>query len=112
MLELFGIFSYIEKYSPGLRRACPSHSDIENSNVPNPIPISWIIIVLIIGYCAAYIAYECNKTETPASRALATILAFFFSGFYLLYYFIYHVLFGKKCGKGNNYSPIYLFFIK
>lgn len=104
MLELFGIFNYIENYS--------GYSNIKNDNVPNPIPISWIIIALIIGYGAAYIAYECNKTETPASRALATILAFFFSGFYLLYYFIYHVLFGKKCGKGNNYSRSYLVFVK
>jgi hypothetical protein len=104
MLELFGIFNYIENYS--------GYSNIKNDNIPNPIPTSWIIIALIIGYGAAYIAYECNKTETPASRALATILAFFFSGFYLLYYFIIHVLFGKKCGKGNNYSRSYLVFVK
>jgi len=89
MLELFGIFNYIENYS--------GYCDFKNDLIPNPIPISWLLTALIIGFGSAYIAYKCNKKETPATRALATILAFFFSGFYLLYYFIYHVLFGQKC---------------
>ena len=89
MLELFGIFNYIENYS--------NNTDLKSNLIPNPLPISWLLIALIIGFSAACIAYNCNKKETPASRALATIIAFFFSGLYLLYYFIYHVLFGKKC---------------
>jgi hypothetical protein len=60
-------------------------------------------MALIISFGSAYIAYSCNQYETPATRALSTLIAFFFSGFYLIYYFIVHVLFDRKCSsRGIN----------
>jgi predicted permease len=88
MIELFTIFKSVEHFN----------SNNETSQ-PMNIPVSWIIIALLISFGTAYIAYTCNEYEKPASRALATIIAFFFSGFYLIYYFIVHVLFDKKCGS-------------
>lgn len=61
------------------------------------IPISWIILSLIISICTAYVAYNCNKKDTPATRFIATIFAFLFSGIYLIYYFIYHILLYYSC---------------
>jgi hypothetical protein len=67
------------------------------------IPTSWIVIALIISFGSAYIAFSCNEFEKPATRALSTIIAFFFSGFYLIYYFIVHVMFDRKCSsRGIN----------
>jgi uncharacterized protein YybS (DUF2232 family) len=67
--------------------------------LPTNIPISWIIMTLIISFGSAYIAYCCNQYEKPATRALATIIGFFFSGFYLLYYLIFHIIFDRKCSS-------------
>jgi len=97
MLELFTLFKTIESFTK-----------IENFNndLENPlttIPTSWIIMALLISFGTAYIAYNCNENEKPATRALSTIIAFFFSGFYLIYYFIVHVLFDRNCSsKGIN----------
>jgi uncharacterized protein YybS (DUF2232 family) len=92
MLELFGLFkmlTVVEGY------------DLTNS--PDAMPTSWIIMALIIAFGTAYLAFACNEYERPATRALSTIIAFFFSGFYLIYYFIVHVLFDRKCGsRGIN----------
>ena len=98
MLELFTIFKVIESYTnvEELRENFDGY-------VPTTIPTSWIITALIISFGSAYIAYSCNEFEQPATRALSTIIAFFFSGFYLIYYFIVHVLFDRKCGsRGIN----------
>jgi len=101
MLELISLFKYLEFYS---------NKDIKeglsDTGIPDPIPISWIVITLIIGFGTAYIAYYCNENETPATRALSTIIAFFFSGFYLIYYFIMHVLFDRACGGGKGINNI------
>ena len=92
MLELFTAFKLL--------------SSIEGFNSESSqmnIPISWIVMALVIAFGTAYIAYNCNQYETPATRALSTIIAFFFSGIYLIYYFIVHVLFDRKCGsRGIN----------
>jgi hypothetical protein len=56
-------------------------------------------MTLIISFGSAYIAYCCNQYEKPATRALATIIGFFFSGFYLLYYLIFHIIFDRKCSS-------------
>jgi hypothetical protein len=98
MLELFTALKATEYYSN-------QKEDSLNklTLIPNPIPYSWVIIALIISFGTAYIAYSCNEYETPATRALSTIIAFFLSGFYLIYYFIVHVLFDRKCGsRGIN----------
>ena len=92
MIELFTVYKVAENFS---------NSGIEDTQ--KKIPISWIIIALIISFGAAYLAYACNQYEKPATRALSTIIAFFFSGFYLIYYFIVHVLFDRKCSsRGIN----------
>ena len=97
MLELFTMFKLVEYYT-NKNNINEGFNDISNNN---NIPISWIIISIIIGFFTAYIAYSCNEYETPATRALSTIIAFFFSGFYLIYYFIVHVMFDRKCGSKN-----------
>lgn len=98
MLELFTAFKIIENFSQDKTKEGFTYGQI-----PNPIPVSWIIIALIISFGTAFIAYSCNEYEKPATRALSTIIAFFFSGFYLIYYFIVHVMFDRKCGsRGIN----------
>jgi uncharacterized protein YybS (DUF2232 family) len=97
MLELFTVFKLVESYS---NKDLKEGLDFD-SYIPNPIPVSWIIVALIIGFGTAYIAYMCNQNETPATRALSTIIAFFFSGIYLVYYFIVHVVFDRKCGSSG-----------
>ena len=64
------------------------------------------MIILAIGICAAYLAYECNANESMGMRILITVVAFLFSNIYIIYYFIRYVLLGdKKCSfgkKGNS----------
>jgi uncharacterized membrane protein len=92
MFELFTVFKAIEMFG-----------NIENFkdgfNEGPSIPVTWIIMAFIISLGTAYIAYNCNEYEKPATRALSTIIAFFFSGIYLIYYFIVHVLFDRKCSS-------------
>lgn len=97
MLELFTAFKVIESFSQN------ENKDDTLSSYELPFPISWIILALILSFGTAYLAYKCNEYEKPATRALSTIIAFFFSGFYLVYYFIVHVLFDRSCSsKGIN----------
>jgi hypothetical protein len=100
MLELFALFKVLDKNSSSEENFSNPHS--KNLYKMN-FPTSWIIMALIISFGTAYIAFACNQYEKPATRALSTIIAFFFSGFYLIYYFIVHVLFDRKCSsKGIN----------
>jgi hypothetical protein len=99
MIELMTAFSTYEKFTN------QSNEDIV-SRFMNNIPITWIIAALIISFGAAYLAYECSCTEKPATRAIYTIFAFFFSGFYLIYYLIVHVILGYQCFSGKNISNI------
>ena len=74
-------------------------------NEDNSVTTRTIVIIvlgLIICFGTAYLAYSCNQYETPATRAIYTLFAFFFSGIYLVYYFVYHVILGKKCDSGKN----------
>ena len=96
MLELFALFKALESYSN--KNSVENFSHLNASNESN-IPISWIIMALIISFGTAYIAFACNQYEKPATRALSTIIAFFFSGFYLIYYFIVHIMFDRECGS-------------
>ena len=91
MLEAFALFKVYD------------NNESFTSNTPSNIPTSWIIIALVISFGSAYLAFCCNQFEQPATRALSTIIAFFFSGFYLIYYFIVHIMFDRKCGsRGIN----------
>jgi hypothetical protein len=69
------------------------------------IPTSWIVLSILIGIGTAYLAYSCNLNETPATRLIITLFAFFFSGIYLVYYFILYILLNKKC-NGKDISDI------
>ena len=100
MIELFTAMTIMDNVNP-----VNSNDDIFKPTVMNTKmpPISWIIMALIISFGTAYIAFACNEYESPATRAISTIIAFFFSGIYLIYYFIVHVLFDRKCGsRGIN----------
>ena len=98
MIELLSIFKVIEMYSNS-----DINEGLSGEIMPNPIPISWMILALVIAFGTAYIAYSCNEYETPATRAITTVIAFLFSGIYLIYYFIVHVIFDRKCGsRGIN----------
>jgi uncharacterized protein YybS (DUF2232 family) len=101
MLEIFTFFKAIEFYSnKNLKEGL--NFDFEKKN-NNTIPTSLIIMALVISFSTSYIAYSCNQFEKPATRALSTLIAFFFSVFYLIYYFIVHVLFDRKCSsRGIN----------
>ena len=72
----------------------------------NNIPMSWVVAAIIISFGTAYLAFKCSDKESPATRAVYTIFAFFFSGFYLLYYLIVHVILGYNCFDGKSISNI------
>jgi len=99
MIELFAAYKIMKNHKKKHENFTNNTDLYDNFN----IPASWIIMALIISFGSAYIAYSCNHYEKPATRALSTIIAFFFSGFYLIYYFIVHVMFDRKCGsRGIN----------
>ncbi len=100
MLELFGLMTTVEKFTSQNKPI-----DLESSNNSDIYPISWVIVTFIIAFGTAYLAYSCNDKETPATRAMVTIFAFFFSGFYLIYYFIIYILLNKKC-NGKDISEL------
>ena len=81
-----------------------------NDNIFNfflqDIPLSWFIAAFIISFATAYLAFKCANNESPATRAVYTIFAFFFSGIYLLYYLIVHVILGYDCFNGKSISNI------
>lgn len=72
----------------------------------NNIPMSWVVAAVIISFGTAYLAFKCSNKENPATRAVYTLFAFFFSGFYLLYYLIVHVILGYNCFEGKSISNI------
>lgn len=92
MLELFTTFKVLEHYSN-------INEGLSDDMFKTKIPTSWIVFAILISIATAYIAYACNQYESPATRALVTLIAFFFSGFYLVYYFIVHVLFDRPCSS-------------
>jgi hypothetical protein len=95
MLEFFTAYQIAQHFMNH------SKEGFENDGQQTDVPVSWIIIVLIISFLTAYIAYECNLGESPASRFLVTLFAFLFAGVYLIFYFIYHVLLDYPCGGGK-----------
>ena len=99
MIELMTAFGTYEKFTNN------SDEDMYSRFMKN-IPATWIIAAFIISFGASYLAYECSCTESPATRAIYTIFAFFFSGFYLIYYFIVHVVLGYQCFSGKNITNI------
>jgi hypothetical protein len=94
MLEFFTAYKIAQHFMNG-------KEGFENEDSLSAVPLSWIIIVLVISFMTAYIAYECNLGESPASRFIVTLFAFLFAGIYLIFYFIYHVLLDYPCGGGK-----------
>ncbi len=71
----------------------------------NKYPHGWMLVTFLIAFGTAYLAYSCNDKETPATRAIVTLFAFFFSGIYLIYYFIIYIFLNKKC-NGKDVSDL------
>ena len=63
--------------------------------------VLYFIISLIIALIAAYLAYECNAGENNATRWFVTVVAFLFSGLYLIYYLIRYIILGNECKDGR-----------
>jgi hypothetical protein len=111
MIELFGLMKYMEHSLENKRVEnfeSQKETNLKNGFVEtsiNKIPTSWIILSLLIGIGTAYLAYSCNLNETPATRLMITLFAFFFSGIYLVYYFIIYILLNKKC-NGKDIANI------
>ena len=106
MIELFSLIAATEYFKNKERFNNNENIDFSNDDLhvryfttPEQIPMSWIIVMLLISFGTAYLAYACSEYEKPARRAVMTIIGFFFSGFYLIYYFIYHILLDRPCGS-------------
>jgi len=110
MIELFSLLAATEYFQNKKEYFNNTYNHNENpylennflkkyNSFPDTVPITWVIVILLISFGTAYLAYCCNQYENQANRAVMTIIAFFFSGFYLIYYFVYHVLLNKDCGS-------------
>lgn len=97
MIELFIISRYLD--------SSESEERVEGFSFSNNLSPSMIILSFIIACGTAYLAFQCNSNETPASRFIITICAFLFSGLYLIYYFIRYVIMDGKC-VGNGPGTI------
>ena len=104
MIELFTVFSLFDTYTKSIGEEKEVKENFTSDvMVTETIPLSWIIIALLISACAGYLCFECNRMEKPATRAIYTIVAFLFSGFYILYYFVVRVLLNYPCpSRGIN----------
>jgi len=101
MLDLLAAGASVENY---INKVEPfTNSENSPRNMQRYILIA---LALIICFGTAYLAFNCNQNEKPATRAIYTIFAFLFSGLYLIYYFIYHVILGKKCSAGKDITNI------
>ena len=108
MIELFGLMNAVEQFSNPPTPTYSNEGEVKEdfkSSFLKTYPISWIIVALIIAFGTAYLAFSCNDKETPATRFVVTLFAFFFSGIYLIYYFIIYILLNKKC-NGRDLSDL------
>ena len=51
-----------------------------------------VILLLLMGFAAAYIAWKVNYNYNSTIRYSIAVGAFIFSFFYLIFYFIYHIV--------------------
>lgn len=63
----------------------------------NNVTLLGTIFSFTISFATAYLAFQCNRNTDKVSRYLITIVAFLFSGLYLVYYLFAHVVFGSSC---------------
>ena len=106
MLEFFALMSTLESKQKS-KESFTSSSSIEDAGLDeNMMKWSFVILSLLIAFATAYLAFSCNENASPATRALYTLIGFFFCGFYLIYYFVVHVLFGYPCGAGRRINNL------
>lgn len=67
------------------------YNSFEKTNQKNLILLFNIILLLFMGFAAAYIAWNINYNYNPTLRYSISIGAFIFSFIYLIFYFIYHI---------------------
>ena len=70
---------------------------VENMDIMGGVTIVGTVIAILISLATAYLASVCNKHSNIVVRMVVTVLAFVFSGMYLLYYLLVHVIFGEQC---------------
>lgn len=59
-------------------------------------PIVWLVGILF-GLWAGSLAWNCNRRLSVIPRLIISLLAFVFSGWYLLYYFVRYYLLNGRC---------------
>ena len=57
----------------------------------------FFIIMIVLGFFAAFLCWRCNKAEDMGLRIIYTLMAFIYGIPYLLYYLIIRVLMGYPC---------------
>ena len=70
---------------------------VENMDVMGSVTLVGTVIAILISCATAYLANICNKRSNFLIRLVVTVLAFIFSGMYLLYYLLVHMIFGDQC---------------
>ena len=103
MLEFFALMSTLESKHKSKESFVSDMTEVSDESM---MKWSFVILSLLIAFATAYLAFSCNENATPASRALYTLIGFFFCGFYLLYYFIVHVLFSYPCNSGRRINNL------
>jgi len=88
MLETFIAYQYVQNNN--------QHPEPFINNLNN-VTLLGTIFSFTISFATAYLAYQCNRNTDKVSRYLITIVAFLFSGLYLVYYLFAHVVFGSSC---------------
>ena len=73
------------------------YEGMTNDELLDSMGVVGLIISLCISLATSYLAYECNRGSNPGIRWLVTVVAFLFSGLYLIYYLFVHVVFGDQC---------------
>ena len=82
------------------------YEGMTNDELLDSMGIIGLIISLCISLATAYLAYECNRGSNMGVRWLITLIAFLFSGIYLIYYLFAHVVFGEKKKKKNSLNVV------
>ena len=74
------------------------HEGFEDIGEPSVFKgiILTVFQLFLIGV-AGYLAWDCNKGQTPLMRVVFTVLAVVFSGIYILFYVIYHNILNVEC---------------
>jgi hypothetical protein len=102
MLEFFVVASQVEKVVREKKKEDKKIKELFGVTAPEGMDMNALslvagLIALVISLLTAKLAYECNIKRDQASKVVATLFGFFFSGTYLIYYFIWHTILKNKC---------------